>query len=244
MAEPCHSGTFARSDLGSVLKSESAANNKFQMHFAAIDPPNNSPMEMSLTPSSARGRLTFAIRSDFLRVRRDRPPQLWWVLIEMVRSTGFRAAVYYRLAHTLLLHGVPVLPSLIQAHSIRSTGADISPASKIGVGLLLPHPVGIVIGGGVVVGENCTIFQNVTCGELLRPDRDHSYPDIGDRVTLSAGAVCLGGIKVGSDSIVGANSVVTRSIPNGVVAAGAPAKVLRTLPLDKAAPTSVCRQDS
>src|SRR5471032_2390774 len=149
------------------------------MRSAAIDSPNDSPSEMPLAPSSARGCFTFAIRSDFLRVRHDRPPQLWWVLIEMVRSTGFRAVVYYRLAHTLLLHGVPVLPSLIQAHSIRSTGADISPASKIGFGLLLPHPVGIVIGGGVVVGENCTIFQNVTCGELLRPDREQSYTENG-----------------------------------------------------------------
>jgi serine O-acetyltransferase len=182
------------------------------------------------------------VKSDFLRAQRDRRPRLWWVVLEMVRSPGFRAMVYHRLAHALLLRGVPILPSLLRAHSIRSTGADISPGCRIGLGLLLPHPVGIVLGGGVVVGENCCIYQNVTCGELLRPDRDHSYPVIGDRVVLSAGAVCLGGITVGSDSIVGANSVVTRAVSSGTVVAGAPAKVIRTWQSERTEPASAVLQ--
>jgi serine O-acetyltransferase len=185
-----------------------------------------------------------SIRSDFLRVQPDRSPRLGWVLIEMVRSPGFRAVVYYRLAHSLLLSGVPVLPSFLRAHTIRSTGADISPGCVIGLGLLLPHPVGIVIGGGVVLGENCLICQNVTCGELLGSDHGHSYPVVGDRVILCAGAVCVGGIEVGSDSIVGANSVVTRSVPSGTVVAGAPAKVVRARQLEITEPMSLSRQGS
>jgi serine O-acetyltransferase len=177
-------------------------------------------------------KLFASIKSDFLRVEPHRPPCLWWVLIEMVRSPGFQAVVYYRLAHSLLLYGVPVLPSLLRAHSIRSTGADISPSCVIGPGLLLPHPVGVVIGGGVVLGDDCLICQNVTCGERLRLDQDHSYPVIGDRVILCAGAVCVGCIEVGSDSTVGANSVVTRSVPCGTVVAGAPAKVVRARQLE------------
>jgi serine O-acetyltransferase len=185
-----------------------------------------------------------SIRSDFLRVQPERPPRLGWVLIEMVRSPGFRAVVYYRLAHSLLLHGVPVLPSFLRAHSIRSTGADISPGCLIGPGLLLPHPVGIVIGGGVVLGENCLICQNVTCGEQLGLRRDHSYPVVGDRVTLCAGAVCVGRIEVGSDSIVGANSVVTRSVPSGTVVAGAPARVVKARRVEMTEPASLARQGS
>ena len=174
-----------------------------------------------------RMSLLAEIGRDFLRVRQDRRPGLWWVLIEAICSPGFRAVFYYRLAHHLFCRNIPALPALLSVHCIRSTGADISPAAKIGPGLLLPHPVGIVIGNGCLIGQDCQILQHVTCGESLRSDGDHSYPEIGERVILCAGALCLGGVKVGADSIVGANSVVTRSVPNGVVVAGAPARVLR-----------------
>ncbi len=59
--------------------------------------------------------------------------------------------------------------------------------------------------------------------ELARP------VSIGSNVWLGAAAVVLPGVSVGDDSIIGAGSVVTRDIPSGVVAVGAPCRVVRTL---------------
>ncbi len=171
-------------------------------------------------------RMVLEVTQDFRRFSEDRRANPFWIVVESVRSPGFRAVLHYRIARKLFLWRVPVIPSFIHAHSIRSTGADIACSAKIGPGLLMRHPVGVVIGGGANIGTNCTIMQGVTLGEALRPEGDHSYPTIGDGVTLGAGAVCLGGISIGSGSFVGANAVVTRQVAEDVVVAGVPARVI------------------
>ena len=89
------------------------------------------------------------------------------------------------------------------------------------------HPVGIVVGKGVVVGNNCSIFQSVTLGLPGYTTDAYSFPVVGDDVILGAGAVLLGPISVGSRARVGANSVVTTDVPANSVVAGIPARVIR-----------------
>ena len=107
-------------------------------------------------------------------------------------------------------------------------GVDIAYQADISPGLVLRHPMTVVIGRGCRVGRDVTIFQGVTVGNRLsgsasRPD---GSPVIGDGVTLGAGAKVLGPVEVGAASSVGANSVVTTSIPPSSIAAGIPARVL------------------
>jgi serine O-acetyltransferase len=102
------------------------------------------------------------------------------------------------------------------------TGADIPLMTKIGGGLLLPHPNGIVIHPDVVVGANCLIFQQVTLGMGSLP----GVPTIGNHVDIGAGAKILGGVMVGDGARIGANSVVLSDIPPGATAVGSPARVL------------------
>jgi serine O-acetyltransferase len=98
--------------------------------------------------------------------------------------------------------------------------------AHVGVGLKLPHPVGIVIGEGVVVGARCTIYQHVTLGGRRLGDwRDGHYPTLGDDGVLFCGAAVLGALEVGDRVTIGANSVVLDSIPADSVAVGAPARV-------------------
>lgn len=79
---------------------------------------------------------------------------------------GFRAVVYYRLARYIMLKGIRyIIPSVLKARSISVTGADIACEAEIGPGLLITHPVGIVIGSRVRIGGNSTIMQGVTIGE-------------------------------------------------------------------------------
>jgi len=139
---------------------------------------------------------------------------------------GFRAVLYYRLANWLVTRKVKYLPNLIAARCLRVFGADILPQAAIGPGLVIKHPVGLVIGFGTRIGRNCVLMQNVTLGEKYSAGTEGRYPVLGDDVTVCAGAVVLGGLRIGSGAVVGANSVVTRDVAEGVVVAGAPARVI------------------
>ena len=99
------------------------------------------------------------------------------------------------------------------------TGADIPINCRIGGGLLLPHPNGVVIAPDAEIGVNCIIFQQVTIGTNGR-----GYPVIGDDVEIGAGAKVLGPISIGSRAQLGANAVVVRDVREGAVAAGVPAR--------------------
>lgn len=98
-------------------------------------------------------------------------------------------------------------------------GADIPLTCKIGGGLRIPHPNGIVFHSDSIVGPNCTIMQQVTLGT----DRSGAAPIIGGHVDIGAGAKIIGGIHIGDHAQVGANAVVTKDVPASMVAIGIPA---------------------
>ena len=75
----------------------------------------------------------------------------------------------------------------------------------------LPHGLnGIIVSHNAVIGENCTIFHQVTIGE-----GKGGAPTIGDNVLIGAGAKLIGGIHIGSNVKIGAGCVVTEDIPDG-----------------------------
>jgi serine O-acetyltransferase len=84
--------------------------------------------------------------------------------------------------------------------------------------VMFPHPVGIVIGDGAVIGRNVRIYQNVTLG--LTANGVGAYPTIEDGVAIYAGAVVMGGITVGAGAVIGANAFVSRDVPAGAVVVG------------------------
>lgn len=102
------------------------------------------------------------------------------------------------------------------------TGADIPLTSKLGGGLLLPHPNGIVIHPDAIIGPNCLIFQQVTIGMRA----GSPPPRIGGHVDIGAGAKILGNVTIGNHACIGANAVVLKHIPAGKSAVGIPAKVI------------------
>ena len=102
------------------------------------------------------------------------------------------------------------------------TGADIPLNSKLGGGLVLPHPNGIVIHPDAVIGPNCLIFQQVTIGTRS----GSSPPVIGGHVDIGAGAKILGDVSIGNHANIGANAGVLKNIPAGKSAVGIPAVVI------------------
>lgn len=98
--------------------------------------------------------------------------------------------------------------------------------------LTLVDDTHIYVGDCTMIGPNVTI---TTAGHPVRPDlrenvTQYNMPvHIGRNVWIGAGVIILAGITVGDDSVIGAGSVVTRDIPEGVVAAGNPCRVMRRI---------------
>jgi serine O-acetyltransferase len=106
---------------------------------------------------------------------------------------------------------------LIAKHSI-----DLYRKPTIGPGLMLSHPFGIVL-GNATLGENVLLAHNVSIGSSRTPRRGEEIecPVLGDRVIVNPGSVLAGGITIGSDSVIGANSVVDCDMPpNSVFSRG------------------------
>lgn len=95
----------------------------------------------------------------------------------------------------------------------------ISTRSTIGAGFKVAHVCGIVVHPKVIIGENCTIRQNVTIGgNYGKQANDGSkFPRLGDNVSIGPSACILGPIFIGSNTIIGANSVVTTSVSENAV---------------------------
>ncbi|MCT4589745.1 MAG: serine acetyltransferase [Carboxylicivirga sp.] len=92
---------------------------------------------------------------------------------------------------------------------------------------LFPHPIGMVIGWNVVMGENCTIYQNVTIGARTN-DEGYlgKYPKIGSNVTIGCNAVIIGDIKVGNNVQIGAATLVNCDIPDNATVVGNPCRII------------------
>jgi len=142
----------------------------------------------------------------------------------MYAFPGILAITRHRIAHLLQQQGVPLLPRLISERAHTLTGIDIHPGASIGREFFIDHGTGVVIGETAVIGDRVTLYQGVTLGDKLGRDTG-KQPVIGDRVIVSAGAQVLGPVTIGSESVIGANSVVLDSVPSRSVVAGAPAKV-------------------
>jgi maltose O-acetyltransferase len=94
---------------------------------------------------------------------------------------------------------------------------------------------GITIGKDVLISSNCSIFSithrtdALEQGLLFRETRRMAPVEIGNNVWIGTGARILPGVTIGANTVVGAGSVVTRSLPSGVVAVGVPARIVRRL---------------
>ncbi|WP_415612287.1 serine acetyltransferase [Liquorilactobacillus hordei] len=89
--------------------------------------------------------------------------------------------------------------------------------TEIGTGLKIFHPYNIIINDGVEIGENCILRHNTTIGNN---GRNKLCPKLGDNVNIGCGAVIIGGIVIGNDSYIGANTLVNKSFKENSVIVG------------------------
>ena len=144
-------------------------------------------------------------------------------------SPSFHMVLTYRIGKILsLIPYMGVLFRYIFEYLIRIIfSSDISLKSQIGSGLRFEHGHDIVIGADVKIGSNVRIFNGVTIGgkDPSLPSTNNQ-PKIGNNVILSTGSKILGPITLGNDVIIGANSVVLKSIDSNKTAVGIPARIL------------------
>jgi serine O-acetyltransferase len=156
-----------------------------------------------------------------LDVIRDRDPSIT-SRGEALLHPSVPAVWSYRGAHRLYRKGLRRTARLVSVVArLLSGGIEIHPGARIGRGFFVDHGAGVVIGETAVIGDDVTVFHQVTLGSVgwwhdrKRPDGARRHPVVGDRVVLGANATVLGPVTIGADSVVGAQALVIDDVPAG-----------------------------
>ena len=136
---------------------------------------------------------------------------------------AIRAISNYRIAHELLILGVPLIPRYITEMAHSETGIDIHPGAKIGHHFTIDHGTGVVIGATSIIGNNVKLYQGVTLGAKSFPLDNNGnpikgiprHPILEDDVIVYSNATILGRATIGKGATVGGNIWVTENVPAG-----------------------------
>lgn len=139
----------------------------------------------------------------------------------IVSYPGIQAIAVYRLAHILYEEGIPLVPRVMTEYAHSRTGIDIHPGARIGRRFFIDHGTGVVIGETCTIGDNVKIYQGVTLGarsfakdasgRVVKGTKRH--PDIESDVTIYSGATILGPVRIGHGSVIGGNVWLLASVP-------------------------------
>jgi serine O-acetyltransferase len=173
---------------------------------------------------ASRPEIGRAFRADLAAVY-DRDPACSRYIEPLLYFKGFHAIVVHRFSHELWRTGRRDYALYLQSQASRIFAIDVHPAARVGIGLMIDHGHGIVIGETAVIGDNVSMLHGVTLGGTGKETGDR-HPKIGDNVMIGAGAKILGNISVGRCSRIAAGSVVLKDVPQNTTVAGVPAKVV------------------
>jgi serine O-acetyltransferase len=165
-----------------------------------------------------------SIRAD-LAIIRERDPAARGRLEILLCYPGFHALVLHRVSHRLWRLGLPLLPRLLSQLGRSLTGVEIHPGARIGHGVFIDHGMGVVVGETAVIGNNCLLYQGVTLGGTGKATGKR-HPTLQDNVVVGAGAKVLGAITVGSNTRIGAGSVLLRDVAPNSTVVGIPGRVI------------------
>ncbi len=165
------------------------------------------------------------IKEDFTIVW-ERDPAIRSKLELLTNYPGVWSIFWYRIANRLYRSGFKVVARMLMGINQIFTGIDIHPAATIGRRVFIDHGIGVVIGETAEVGDDVTIYQQVTLGGVSL-SHGKRHPTIKEGAVIGAGAKVLGNIVVGKNAKIGANSVVVKDVPDECTAVGIPARVVR-----------------
>ena len=158
---------------------------------------------------------------DSVKARDPAARSRWEILL----YPGVWALAFHRVAHWLYGGELYFMARFVNHFARMVTAIDIHPGARIGRGFFIDHGF-TVIGETAEIGDDVTIYQNVTLGGT-NPSAGvggKRHPTIRSGVVIGSGAQVLGPVEVGEGAKIGANSVVTKDVEAGATMVGIPAK--------------------
>ena len=168
--------------------------------------------------------------NNFLQSIIDRDPAAKSKLSLILTYPGVKAIFFHKIANFFAIAKFDLIARIISQFSRFLTGIEIHHKAKIGKKLFIDHGMGVVIGETSEIGNNVTLYHNVTLGGIAPSINSNDqrntkrHPTLEDNVVVGSGAQILGPIIIGKNSLVGANAVVTKDVPENAVMIGIPAK--------------------
>ena len=168
--------------------------------------------------------------NEFLESIISRDPAAKSKLSVILTYPGVKAVFFHKIANFFSVAKFDLIARIISQFSRFLTGIEIHPKAKIGKNLFIDHGMGVVIGETSEIGNNVTIYHNVTLGGIAPSINTNDqrntkrHPTLMDNVVVGSGAQVLGPVVVGKNAKIGANAVVTKDVPEKAVMVGIPAK--------------------
>ena len=168
--------------------------------------------------------------NDFLQSIIDRDPAAKSKISLILTYPGVKAVFFHRIANFFSTAKFDLVARIISQFSRFMTGIEIHPKAKIGKNLFIDHGMGVVIGETSEIGDNVTIYHQVTLGGIapsINSDNQRNvkrHPTIENEVVIGSGAQVLGPVTIGCCAKIGANAVITKDVPEKAVMDGIPAK--------------------
>ncbi len=143
-------------------------------------------------------------------------------------SSGLHAILLYRFNHFLWKKNFKLTARVFSQIARFLTGIEIHPGAKIGEGFFIDHGMGVVIGETAEIGNNVTMYHDVTLGGTTVFNEKGKvmtkrHPTIGHNVIIGSGAQILGPITIGNNVKVGSNAVVLKDVAANMTVVGVPA---------------------
>jgi len=167
--------------------------------------------------------------NEFLDSIIKRDPAAKSKLSVILTYPGAKAVFFHRIANFFAIAKFNLIARIISQFSRFLTGIEIHPNAKIGKNLFIDHGMGVVIGETSEIGDNVTIYHMVTLGGIspsINSDDQRNtkrHPTLMDNVVVGSGAQILGPVTIGKNSLIGANAVVTKNVPEKSIMVGIPA---------------------
>jgi serine O-acetyltransferase len=170
---------------------------------------------------------------DYLESIKKRDPAAKSLMSIILTYPGVKAVFFHQISNFFYKAGFDLIARIISQTTRFFTGVEIHPGAKIGKNLFIDHGMGVVIGETSEIGDNVTIYHNVTLGgsspsiDSERQRHEKRHPTIGNDVVIGSGAQIIGPIKVGNNSRIAANAVVVKDVPENATMVGIPAKAVK-----------------
>ena len=171
--------------------------------------------------------------NDYLESIKKRDPAAKSILSIILTYPGVKAVFFHQISNFFFKAGFDLIARIISQTIRFFTGIEIHPGAKIGKNLFIDHGMGVVIGETSEIGDNVTIYHNVTLGgsspsiDSERQRHEKRHPTIGNDVVIGSGAQIIGPIKVGNNSRIAANAVVVKDVPENATMVGIPARAVK-----------------